>query len=48
MDTVTEDFAQSEVDTEMRVLSPEDLAEEHLEATDEVEILQNRCKPFTC
>lgn len=44
MDTLTEDFARSDVDTEMTVLQPEDVAEQNLEAGDEVENLRNRYK----
>lgn len=44
MDTLTEDFARSDVDTEMTVLQPEDITEQNLEAGDEVENLRNRYK----
>lgn len=47
MDTAIEDFAQSDVDAEMTVLTPEDITEQSLEASDEVENLQNRCKYIT-
>ncbi|KAG7499757.1 hypothetical protein JOB18_048387 [Solea senegalensis] len=41
MDTVTEDFERSDVDAEMMVLTPEDITEKNLGASDEVEDLQN-------
>ncbi|XP_040915590.1 cardiomyopathy-associated protein 5 [Toxotes jaculatrix] len=41
MDTVTEDFARSDVDAEMTVLTPEDVTEQNLDAADEVENLRN-------
>ncbi|KAF3701782.1 Cardiomyopathy-associated protein 5 [Channa argus] len=41
MDALTEDFARSDVETEMTVLQPEDLTETNLEDSDEVENLQN-------
>lgn len=44
MDTLTEDFARSDVDTEMTVLTPEDITEQNLEASDDVENLRNRYK----
>ncbi|XP_062269106.1 cardiomyopathy-associated protein 5 [Platichthys flesus] len=40
MDSVTEDFARSDVDTEMTALTPEDISEETLDASDEVENLR--------
>lgn len=44
MDTLTEDFVRSDVDTDMTVLQPEDITEQNLEAGDEVENLRNRYK----
>lgn len=44
MDTLTEDFGRSDVDTEMRVLTPEDITEQHFEVGDDVENLRNRYK----
>ncbi|XP_018549784.1 cardiomyopathy-associated protein 5 [Lates calcarifer] len=41
MDTVTEDFARSDVDAEMTVLTPEDITEQNIDAGDEVENLRN-------
>ncbi|XP_070707258.1 cardiomyopathy-associated protein 5 [Pempheris klunzingeri] len=41
MDALTEDLARSDVDTEMTVLTPEDITEQNLEASDEVEHLRN-------
>ncbi|XP_023279758.1 cardiomyopathy-associated protein 5-like [Seriola lalandi dorsalis] len=41
MDTVTEDFGHSEADAEMRVLTPEDITEPNLDASDDVENLRN-------
>ncbi|AWP00701.1 putative cardiomyopathy-associated protein 5-like [Scophthalmus maximus] len=41
MDSVTEDFARSDADTEMTVLTPEDITEESLDVSDEVENLRN-------
>ncbi|XP_034458403.1 cardiomyopathy-associated protein 5 [Hippoglossus hippoglossus] len=41
MDSVTEDFARSDVDGEMTALTPEDITEENLDASDEVENLRN-------
>lgn len=43
MATAMEDFAQSDVDPEMTVLTSEDITEQNLDVTDEVETLQNRC-----
>ncbi|CAB1417755.1 unnamed protein product [Pleuronectes platessa] len=40
MDSVTEDFARSDVDAEMTALTPEDIIEETLDASDEVENLR--------
>lgn len=42
MDTVREDLARSDVDAEMTVLSPEDITEQNLDGSDEVENLRNR------
>lgn len=47
MDTVTEDFARSDVDAEMTVLTPEDITEQNIDAGDEVENLRNRWKSAT-
>lgn len=47
MDSVTEDFARSDADTEMTVLTPEDITEESLDVSDEVENLRNRCRSVT-
>lgn len=44
MDTLTVDFGRSDVDTEMRVLTPEDITEHNIEAGDDVENLRNRYK----
>ncbi|KAK2818686.1 hypothetical protein Q5P01_024247 [Channa striata] len=41
MDELPEDFARSDVDAEMTVLQPEDLTEQNLEDSDEVENLRN-------
>ncbi|XP_023128816.2 cardiomyopathy-associated protein 5 [Amphiprion ocellaris] len=41
MDTVTEDFARSDVDAEMTVLTPEDITGQNVDAGDEVETLRN-------
>lgn len=42
MDALTEDLARADVDTEMTVLTPEDITEQNLGASDEVENLRNR------
>lgn len=42
MDALTEDVARSDMDTEMTALTPEDITEQNLEGSDEVEILRNR------
>lgn len=44
MDTLTEDFARSDVDPEMTALQPEDINEQNPEASDAVENLSNRYK----
>lgn len=41
MDTLTEDFAPSDVDTEMTVLTPEDITDQNPDASDDVENLRN-------
>ncbi|KAF1377803.1 hypothetical protein PFLUV_G00204530 [Perca fluviatilis] len=41
MDALTEDVARSDMDTEMTALTPEDITEQNLEGSDEVEILRN-------
>lgn len=45
MDSLTEDFAHSNVDSEMTVLQPEDITEQNLEGSDDVENLRNRYEP---
>lgn len=42
MDTLTEDVSRADLDSEMRVLTPEDITGRDLEAGDEVELLRNR------
>lgn len=42
MDPAAEDCAQSDVDPEMIVLTPEDITEQALDVSDEVETLRNR------
>lgn len=42
MDTLTEGLVGSDVDTEMTALTPVDITEQNLDASDEMEHLQNR------
>ncbi len=42
MDALTEDLARGDVDAEMTVLTPEDITEQNLGSSDEVENLRNR------
>lgn len=42
MDTLTEDLARADVEAEMTMLGAEDATEQNVEASDEVENLQNR------
>ncbi len=44
MDTVTEALPGSDMDAEMTVLTPADVTEQNLDASDEVEDLRNRYK----